>query len=352
MHALITDPILDRLFAKHLIHFHRRAALTELSLLFSSFCTSTHTSLPETYAPRGIIRSLFDHEAKRYDSLVRILCNHLQESHAQNQIPNDVVSVLLKRALKSSTAFAHPDTIIYLLDDQRVDIHTDCETPLRNAVEGQNLPVVQLLLERGADPRVYSDHNLLKVAKAGNIPLTQLLLDHGVNTPNNAYNISSAVGEACVHGHADMAMLLLMQDPVPQSKLLDPSPPPYYSHALEKAVQSDMQNVVHVLLSRFQDCKKNSWTLRREEAVWYALKAAVEHGRVGMVKLLVESALDVYGLMALSKKLEEKGEIWLEEHVGYALSVLMGGLRSDDFEMNCGEFHGTAAGRGDGRRHP
>ncbi|KAJ3287939.1 hypothetical protein HK104_008396 [Borealophlyctis nickersoniae] len=346
LHALITDPILDRLFAKHLIHFHQRRALTELALLFLSFCTSTHTSLPETYAPRGIIRTLSDHEAKHYDSLVRILCNHLKESHAQNQIPDDVVSALLKGVLKRSTAFAHPDTIIYLLDDPRVDIHTDHETPFRNAVEGQNLPVVQLLLEKGANLRVYAYHNLSEAAKAGNIPLMQLLLDNGINRPHNTSHISSAVGEACAHGHEDMAMFLLTQVPVPQASPLERSSPQYYSYALEKAAQSGMQSVVDVLLSRQAYCKNSralgyaaghgmkktvetmldrgadvhsggafalmSAAEGGDVAVMgvllskgranayghasYALMAAVEHGRVGMVKLLVESAFDVYGL--------------------------------------------------------
>jgi ankyrin repeat protein len=108
------------------------------------------------------------------------------------------------------------NTVASLLDDPHVDInwrHSASGSALGTAAAHGHMPIVQLLLQRGADPNVASDENMTPLHSAayhGYAGIVHLLIDAGadVNATETRYGFTP-LGYAARHGHIGVIRLLV-----------------------------------------------------------------------------------------------------------------------------------------------
>jgi len=83
-------------------------------------------------------------------------------------------------ALRLSACNGHLP-IVQVLLEQGADIHADNDGALQLSASSGHLPVVQYLLDQGADIHAENDYALQLSAYWGNLPVVQYLLDHGAD---------------------------------------------------------------------------------------------------------------------------------------------------------------------------
>lgn len=130
-------------------------------------------------------------------------------------------------ALNAAAAFGHL-LCVKLLVEAGADINLKSkvsgDTPLRSAVEGQHIQVVQYLLETGVDMHStdYStdeslnyqsghkhDSTLKMACSSGNLQLVQLLLSNSLKSRSRSGDLSIALHYACSGGHAAIVEYML-----------------------------------------------------------------------------------------------------------------------------------------------
>jgi len=137
-----------------------------------------HKDLVEFLLARGADPTLDDHEAliKAAENgnaeVLQLLINHpAVDIHAEED-----------KALKKSLAEGHFDCAMLLID-RGADVNAEHGRALRDAVFAEEEALVLFLLEHGANPDAYDDTDtaLVIAAENGNLKIAQLLLEHGAN---------------------------------------------------------------------------------------------------------------------------------------------------------------------------
>ncbi|KAG6617359.1 uncharacterized protein IUM83_02518 [Phytophthora cinnamomi] len=135
--------------------------------------------------------------------------------------------------------------------------------------------VVQFLLERGyADRYVHVNPALVRAAEGGHCDVVELLVDR-----SDEYTVSDALMTAAADGRRDVVLLLMQRCRLERVAV---------ARALEKAAEFDRCEVVESLLEGLAAEEKAEGDARAVNAtVDMAFLAAVEKGRISVVKLLV-----------------------------------------------------------------
>jgi ankyrin repeat protein len=94
-----------------------------------------------------------------------------------------------------------------LLLDKGADPRQPDDTPLKTAISMRNLPVIELLITRGAN--IDSSGGLVAAAHAKDLALVELLLSKGADVNATGSGGQTALFQAAFTGDADMARLLI-----------------------------------------------------------------------------------------------------------------------------------------------
>ena len=123
-------------------------------------------------------------------------------------------------ALHSAVFEGHLAIVQAILQVEGVNVHartvTGC-TPLRIAsrLSGANqLPIIQALLEAGADPHgadIVGERPLFSAARYDNIHVVEALLDGGADPAARNNNLDTPLHIACRCGHLDMVQVLIQR---------------------------------------------------------------------------------------------------------------------------------------------
>ncbi len=168
-------------------------------------------------------------------------------------VPIDAKSLQDFTALHSSAQAGHVELVRWLLDnDATIDGRTKpqrgypgAETALFLAVTARRIPVVKLLLERGANPNLKSSDTISALGEAtkhGNKALMSLLIDHGANL--NPGGDFSPLSTAVSMRDLDAAKLLIERGARIDEKVL-----PYSGSLLSAAASAKWLPGVELFLS-------------------------------------------------------------------------------------------------------
>lgn len=110
--------------------------------------------------------------------------------------------------------FGQPDAVVFLIHHgaqvNQPSNNAQKVTPLHSAAAGQNLTIVRMLLEAGADVNAVQEGGftpLMGAAQNGNVEMVRLLLEHGADRTMQTEDGRSAYSIA--DGHADPAVAAL-----------------------------------------------------------------------------------------------------------------------------------------------
>ncbi|PQE13394.1 multiple ankyrin repeats single kh domain protein [Rutstroemia sp. NJR-2017a BVV2] len=189
----------------------------------------------------------------------------------------------------------HDDSILYAVGERRTELvkillgagaDINCHTKRGNhdllykAVGVEDLDFIRLLLNYGARPRPQC---LQKAAEQGNLPIIQLLINAGanINTYQPTILSKNALQAAASMGNMDMVKYLLDQD----ADVNWPAGDTYGLTALQAAVTSGCVELVQFLITRGADVNAPA----ANEGGITALQGAVRRNNKPLVDLLLEA---------------------------------------------------------------
>ncbi|KAE8903912.1 hypothetical protein PF005_g4468 [Phytophthora fragariae] len=207
------------------------------------------------------------------------------------------------------------------------------ERSLLAAAENGRAQVVQFLLERGHTDR-YQLVNpaLIKAAEGGHCNVVELLVDK-----SDEYTLSDVLITAAADGRGAVVELLMRSGQL--GKL-------HIARALEKAAEFDQCNVVKLLLEGLageEETSHLSGGVTIAQAVKcivnWAFLAAVDQGRVNVVKLLIDTDSDRMSDALITASSNSQLEV-----LEFLLEYCQGShRRCDDFDQSITEIAETAA---------
>ncbi len=189
------------------------------------------------------------------------------------------------------------------------DVESCNNGPWFLALRRENLQIVRLFLEAGADPnQIFLNGRdrkncLLMATMQKNLPLIQMLLETGaevnVDLHQEPWETMTTLAYASRHGYTDTIHLLLQAGANPNS----PAKEHYGRTALQAAAEKGQENVVDILLEVGADVNAPPSSDRGVTA----LQAAAIGGYLRLARVLIEAGADVNAAAA-----EEEGRTALE----------------------------------------
>jgi ankyrin repeat protein len=118
--------------------------------------------------------------------------------------------------LMVAASYGHTNFVIFLLEQPTInpDIQSNAQrasqTALMFAINGRFVPIIELLLDSGADPNIPNSSKNTPLLGIVNTPtIVKLLIDHGADVNAQGFGGQTVLGRAVFQDYPDTVMLLL-----------------------------------------------------------------------------------------------------------------------------------------------
>lgn len=205
--------------------------------------------------------------------------------------------------LACSASCGHIDIIRFLLDNynNKFDIN-ELNNALTLSSYNDNVDIVKLLLEYGADVHTENEYSLRNASSCGNTRIVKLLLEYGANV-HAVYNKS--IIDATINNHKEVVLLLLKYG-------ADIHESDYAHSAFENAAYTGNIDILQIFIDHEYNNNNNNFNYNLNNI----LKFACYQGYIDCVKLLLKYGADIsfdnyIGLMWTIDSLTDKKYKWI-----------------------------------------
>jgi ankyrin repeat protein len=183
-----------------------------------------------------------------------------------------------ERTLMVSSMYGCLETVKYLVEKRRADIHINNDLPLRISTEYGNFEIVKYLVDHGADVNAFDDYSfeefspLISSVENGDLEMVKYLVEHGVDI----YIVNMALQFSARNGNLEIVKYLIDHGANVNTK---------YDCTLEDSAKNGHLNVIRYIV---ENCNVPNTYIDE------ILRTSAKYGKFEIVKYLVGIGANIH----------------------------------------------------------